>query len=371
MKKKLLILIDTIKPMVDGVSIFLDNLIPYFREEYDVTIIAPNYGEVHYENVRLIQFPVYNLLFSDYGLPKINKKIIKREVKECDIIFNNESVSPFSASFYASIYAKKYNKPFITYVHSIDWELFTESIKLFWGIKKIEKIFLKIYGRWFLNNCNTIIVSFPTIKNILIGNQITGNFEIVPIGVSDIFKPGEKNSFYNNGIILGFVGRLSREKGVQLLFDVFNRLNSKFDDLSLLLVGSGPEEWKFDEKKNVTITGFVSQKEVADYLRIMDIFVLPSVTEANSLSTLEAIKSGVCCVTKDVGAIRDYLKNGYNGYLFKTQEELMDILEKLIGDESLRKRLSDNAGKTGMKYTWKNTADCLIVVLEKYYLSQS
>ena len=97
----------------------------------------------------------------------------------------------------------------------------------------------------------------------------------------------------------------------------------------------------------------------------MDIFVLPSITEANSLSTLEALKSGVCCVNSDVGAIKDYLKNEYNGYLFNENSELEGILEKLIKDEKLRKTMGINAAKSVSEYTWENTVNSLIRVFEK------
>ena len=198
MKREVLILIDSLKPMVDGVSIFLDNILPYLVKKYDVTIIAPDYGEVIYENVRLIKFPVYKFGRGEYGLSKIDRKIIKNEVKKCDFIFNHESVSPFSASFFALRYAKK---SFFTYVHSIDWELLTETFSIPWPLKKIEKSLLKIYGRWFLSRCSAILVSSETIENILKRNKISGKFEVVPVGISDDFKPGKSTFSFKGKII--------------------------------------------------------------------------------------------------------------------------------------------------------------------------
>ena len=366
MKREVLILIDSLKPMVDGVSIFLDNILPYLVKKYDVTIIAPDYGEVIYENVRLIKFPVYKFGRGEYGLSKIDRKIIKNEVKKCDFIFNHESVSPFSASFFALRYAKKYKKPFFTYVHSIDWELLTETFSIPWPLKKIEKSLLKIYGRWFLSHETVTIVSFPTIENILRKIKVRGRFEIVPIGISDIFYPGKSTFSLQDKIVLGYVGRISREKGLDVLLDIFLQLKAKFDNVYLLIVGDGPLRNIFNNRENVKVTGFISHKDAAECFRAMDIFVLPSVTEANSLSTLEALKSGVCCVTSDVGAIRDYLKNGFNGYFYYTQDELYSLLEKLIKNEKLRKTIGMNAGKSVIEHTWEKTADNLIKIFEKY-----
>lgn len=367
MKKKLLILIDTMKPMIDGVSIFLDNTLPYLVKKYEVTIIASGYSDENYKDAKLITFPIFLFSTTGYGPSKINRKIIKREVKKCDFIFNHESVSPFSASFFALKYARKYKKPFFTYVHSIDWELFPETVKIPQFIRKKVKSTLKIFVGWYLRiHNNIVLVSFLTIKDMLKKIRVSGRFETVPIGIPNYFKPGKSKFSFGDKIVIGYAGRLSREKGLEILLNVFLKLNSKFDNLFLLIVGDGPDRWIFDNKENIKVTGFISQGEVAEYLRAMDIFVLPSFTEANSISTLEAIRSGVCCVTRDVGAIRDYLKNGYNGFLFDKDSELLDILEKLIKDEKLRKKIGSNAGKSVSDYTWENTANGLIKVFEKY-----
>ena len=187
----------------------------------------------------------------------------------------------------------------------------------------------------------------------------------MPIGISNIFKPGYSPYSNPEKIVIGFVGRISREKGLDVLLEIFLDLQKKYDNLMLLIVGDGPLRERFEGKKDVILTGFVSQKEVADYYRALDIFVLPSITEANSLSTLEALKSGVCCVNSKVGAIQDYLKDGVNGIFYYDKKELMSILEKLIEDEELRKGIGENAAKSVKEYTWGNTINCILKVFEK------
>lgn len=365
MKKKMLILIDTMKPTIDGVSIFLDNSLSHLSKEYDITIMAPDYGEGDYENARLIKFPFYKIGKADYGPPKVNRKILKREIKNCDLIFNHESVTPFSNSFRAVKYAKKYNKPIFTYIHSIDWELMTEVFPVPPIFKYFGQKFLISYSRWFLSKNNAVIVPFKTIENKLRENKINNNFEIVPVGISDKFKPRKSNKSKKDKIMIGYSGRLSREKNVDLLLDVFLKLKSKFDDLGLLLIGDGPYVNTFQNKKDVEITGFVSQDEVADHLRKLDIYVLPSLTETSSISTLEAMKTGICCLTRDVGCIRDYLQNGKNGYFFDNEQELIKKLEDLIKNDDLRREIGKNAREKVLEYTWNRTASELINIFAK------
>jgi glycosyltransferase involved in cell wall biosynthesis len=366
MKKKLLILIDTMKPMKDGVSMFLENTLELLSKKYEITIIAPRFSDETYENARLITFPMYKLTGGDYGNPKVNRKVLKEEVRKCDIILSHESVSPFSSSFYALHYAKKFNKPFFTYIHSVDFELFTEVIKLPKMIKIIEKSLLQIYARWFLPRETATIISFPTIKKLLKNIKVGGKFETVPIGITDIFYPGESKYSFNDKVVIGYVGRLSREKGLDVLLETFLKLKKNNENIQLLIIGDGTMRNIFDNQTDVNVTGFIDHKETAEYYRAIDIFVLPSLTEANSLSTLEALKSGVCCVNSDVGAIHDYIKNGYNGFFYYTKEELIKILDKLIKDENLRKTIGKNASESVKKLTWENTVNLLIDVFEKY-----
>jgi len=366
MKKKLLIFMDTMKPMKDGVSMFLENTLHLLVKNYEVTIIAPKYSDETYENAKLITFPMFKLIGVAYGAPKVNRKIIKEEVKKCDVIISHESVSPFSSSFYGLFYARKFNKPFFTYIHSVDFELFTEVFKLPNIIKLFEKTFLQIYARWFLSRETATIVSFPTIEKMLKKIKVKGKFETVPIGITDIFYPGNSKFDFNDKIVLGYVGRISREKGIDFLLEIFLKLKNKYENIQLVIVGGGPMIDYFKNKKDVKVTGFVSHEETADYYRAFDIFVLPSLTEANSLSTLEALKSGVCCVNSDVGAIHDYIKNGYNGFFYYSKDEFISILENLIQNEKLRKDIGRNASESVKHLTWENTVNNLINVFEKY-----
>jgi len=367
MKQKLLILIDTMKPMIDGVSIFLEKTLPFLKKKFDITIIAPHYSDERYEGAKLITFPLQKIGDSGYGTAKTNKRILKNEVKNCDIVFNHESASPLAPSFYALKYARRYKKPFFTYVHSIDWELFPASVKIPKFIRNSAKFFLKIFVRWFLSNKNNVnLVSFPTIKKMLIDINLRGKIEIVPIGISDCFKAGTSKYPFKEKIVIGYVGRIGREKGLDILLEKFLKLKSKYKNLLLVIVGEGPIRNMFEGKKDIIVTGFVNQNEVAEYFKAMDIFVLPSITEANSLSTLEALKSGTCCLIRDVGAIKDYLKSGENGYLFNTNNELENLLEKLIKNKELRQKMGDKAAKSVNHLTWKNTTDKLIEVFKKY-----
>lgn len=362
----MLLLTDTLKPMTDGVSVFVDNVLPLLRSSYDITVIAPDYGTIEYKGVRLVRYPVIAVKTGDYGLPKINRKKIKQEVKTCDFVFNNESIIPFSASFYALLYARKYHKPFFTYIHALDWELFSKGINYPPLIaRSIHKI-LRTYGRIFLSYGDVTLVPFPKIKTILQHNKVRSEFAIIPVGTIADFKPGKSRHANPKTITIGYSGRISFEKGLDTLFRAFRSLSTPYDNLRLLLIGDGPDRHKIEHHENITITGFVNQQEVAEYIRAMDIFVLPSVTETSSISTLEAMKSGVCCITTNVGCIEDYLDHEATGFFFASDDELRECLQRAIEDEELRRMIQKNAAKRAAPYTWKNTVTQLIRFFNEY-----
>ncbi len=80
----------------------------------------------------------------------------------------------------------------------------------------------------------------------------------------------------------------------------------------------------------------------------MDCYVLPSLTETTSLSTLEAMSCGLAVFATRVGYIKNYIKEGENGYLFpkKNAYLLSKKLELVAKDEKLRARLGKKARET-------------------------
>ena len=97
-----------------------------------------------------------------------------------------------------------------------------------------------------------------------------------------------------------------------MLLEAFRKLEEQ-ENILLLMVGDGTEKQvkEFKEIKNCKVTGFVPN--VQDYLKAMDIFVMPSLTETTSLATLEAMACGLPVIATKVGYIKNYLVKNHNG----------------------------------------------------------
>jgi glycosyltransferase involved in cell wall biosynthesis len=134
--------------------------------------------------------------------------------------------------------------------------------------------------------------------------------------------------------IIGYVGRLTHEKGVEKLVDAFPHVIAKLPAARLIIVGDGPlrreietKIFKYGMEKFISITGWLDNVEL--YLNEMKLLVLPSFTEGLPNILLEAMACGTPVLATPVGAIQDIIKNGETGFLLKSNDP-MHIAERII-----------------------------------------
>jgi len=176
------------------------------------------------------------------------------------------------------------------------------------------------------------------------------------VGVDEtLFAPNEdirekyrKNLNFEDKFIIGYTGRLTPDKGVDNIVNVFIKLSKKYENLALLLVGNGDMKEELDAKfkkenltKKVHITGFVDQAEVPNYMNAMDVFLLGSKTTSHwidtfPLVTVQAQAVEVPVIASNSASIPWQLDD--TALLFEEDNEvdLQKQLEKFINDDKLR-----------------------------------
>ncbi len=148
-------------------------------------------------------------------------------------------------------------------------------------------------------------------------------------------------------ITIGVVCALRPEKGLATLLDAFAKLTHP--QVRLLIVGSGPMLEQLEQQAAALgvrgrCTFQPKTPDVAPWMRAIDIFVLPSLSEALSNSLMEAMACGCCCVASNVGGNPELLGSDESrGLLFPKGDSaaLAGALERLIRDHQLRSRLAD------------------------------
>jgi len=360
-KKKLLIATDSFLPRWDGIARFLSEIIPKISKEYDITVLAPGFkGRTKKLNAKIIRFNLINIPFGDIYFSKPNLEQIKQEVKKTDLVLVQTIGTIGIPTVY---YAKKLKKPIMAQIHSIEWDLTSNAVKRF---KKLTKWATKGLARYIYNKCNLLLVPSEETAALLRKNSIKTLKSIVHLGTNaNKFKPPidknaskKKLNIPKEKIVIGYCGRIGREKDLKTLYRAFSNLRSKYKNLLLLLVGDGVKEQInfFKNKNGVIVTG--SKNNIIPYLKAIDIYVLPSLTETTSLSTTEAMAVGLPVITTRVGRLKEYIKPNKNGLFFpeKNSYVLKKKLELLINNEKLRNQLGINARKTIIKeFSWERT----------------
>lgn len=150
--------------------------------------------------------------------------------------------------------------------------------------------------------------------------------------------------------VLGYVGRLSAEKGLTYLLTACADLVTAGVPLRVLLIGEGPQRHELEQFSQqlglgdrVVFAGF--QEDVVPWLLCMDVFVLPSLTEGTPMALLEAMVHGVPAVASAVGGVPQIIQNGETGLLVAPGNagEVSCAVLALLRDPGLRRMLSQNA----------------------------
>jgi glycosyltransferase involved in cell wall biosynthesis len=165
---------------------------------------------------------------------------------------------------------------------------------------------------------------------------------------TSIFRPdGERATlpWSDATVVIGIACALRPEKGLDLLIDAFRRVKAGHPGVKLLIVGSGPMLTELQAAAGEDVHFEPAQRNVAPWLRAMDIFVLPSLSEALSNSLMEAMGCGCCPVASDTGGNPELVQDGETGLLFPVGDAgaLADRLARLLDDAGLRRGLAEAA----------------------------
>jgi teichuronic acid biosynthesis glycosyltransferase TuaC len=182
----------------------------------------------------------------------------------------------------------------------------------------------------------------------------------------------EKLRLNHNKRYILFIGRLIREKGIYELAQAFINISERFPDIDLILLG---EEFKkdfliriFNEAgvlDRITFTGIIPYKQVAYYMKVSDLLVLPSWNEGLPNCVLEAMCSRIPVVASNVGGIPEALENEVTGLSVppKNVEKLTQAIIRMLSNNQLRMKCVDNGEKLVFdKFDVKKNA------LEFYYI---
>jgi glycosyltransferase involved in cell wall biosynthesis len=175
-----------------------------------------------------------------------------------------------------------------------------------------------------------------------------------------------------DAMTIGVIGRLTRQKGHDILLHAVKSLTSRHPDLQLVIAGQGEARPSLESlagdlgiKSNVHFVGVRRDRD--HFYGALDVFVLPSRWEGLSLALAEAVGAGVPTVATDVGGNREVFRHGCSGLLVPSEdsEALASGMEALLSDAHLRRRFSEHGA---VKVRPRFEIDRYVEQLEALYL---
>jgi len=256
----------------------------------------------------------------------------------------------YKADLYGFILRKLYkcNVKLVTMAHG--WVTPGVKIQLYYSL---DKLIIRCFD-------NIIAVSGGLYREMLRCRIPSHKIAVINNGINaEIFRRIEgKNSFREQlnlsteDFLIGFVGRLSREKNIETIMLSLRSVLSSFKNAKFLITGDGPERKRLEKLSiglkiadNVKFTGF--QKNTREIYNILDLYVSASLKEGLPNSILEAQAAGIPCIAADVAGNNDIIKDGVNGFLFepKDHNELSQKITALLKDKDLAGKFASEGQK--------------------------
>lgn len=156
--------------------------------------------------------------------------------------------------------------------------------------------------------------------------------------------------------LVGSIGRLSPEKGYTYLIEAFKRALEKRPSMQLLIVGEGREkDLLVRQARESGVSGEVffasgNDAPLEEYLSLMDVFCLVSLSEGLGLSLIEAMAAGRACIASDVGGLAELVSREKDGVIVPPENAgaLSEAILRLAENDALRKQLGDAAREKAM-----------------------
>jgi glycosyltransferase involved in cell wall biosynthesis len=184
-------------------------------------------------------------------------------------------------------------------------------------------VMMREFLRWPYGRCARVLVPSEATRQLLVGSRIDASrIDLWTRGVdANLFSPAKRSSAIrerwkvnDRRPAIAYVGRISKEKGLDRLPEIQSILHCHAIDHRLILVGDGPYRSELQERlPDAVFTGTLSPPAVAVALASADLFLFPSDTETAGNVVLEAQACGLPVIVSDQGGPKEYVRPDVSG----------------------------------------------------------
>lgn len=352
---------DCYTPQVNGVVTSVKILEEELRKlGHRVTVITVKMPNDHQEQAHVLRIPsVPFMKWSDFrvGIPIYNETYRKIKKLNLDVIHTH---TEFTVGLIGRHMATLMDIPIVHTYHTM-YEDYTHYVFDHKYGKRVVKKLITTTSKMYVRKYDHIIAPSSKTSVALKSYGVRNKINIIPTGI-DLEKfqhhlsPKATESlrehcgFSQDDYVILSLGRVSKEKSIDVLLDQLPRLLKFIPKVKLLIVGDGPykstlmakvKTMKLEEV--VVFTGQVAFEKVGDYYCAANIFANASASESQGLTIVEAIATKLPVVVYDDLNVEGLVIQGVSGRLFKSENTLGNQIIAAYNNEAETKRMVDNA----------------------------
>ena len=356
---------DTYPPFINGVSTSVYMLKKALeREGHQVYVVTMNNETFHYgfdENNTVVRIPGLPIGIYDYRVSTVYPLRAMNIIRKwkLDVIHSH---TEFSVGTFARFISRQYNIPLVHTYHTL-YEDYVYYITKGYFDKPSKKIVEYLTHFYCDKTANELIVPTKKIYDLFKEKyNVDKSIHIIPTGIEierfydenvdkeEVEAVRKKLKLEKKDFTILFVGRIAKEKNIDLLLSAQQKINDKDKNIKLVIVGDGPDmdEYKKMAKdlgisKNVIFVGKVPWEDIPKYYHAADIFATASTSETQGLTVIEAMAASVAPICIDDESFRNTVVDGYNGEIFKDEEEYIFVVHDLKKDKKKLAMLQNQA----------------------------
>ena len=344
---------------VDGANKALNRLVGYLlKQGAQVRVYSPTIDNPAMEPtgdlVSVPSIPIPNR--PEYRLPLHLSGRVRRDMEAFNPNIMHIS-APDRVSRQAAKWARDRGLPVLASVHTR-----FETYFRYYNLAFVEPLMVawlrKLYRR-----CDALVAPSESFAQVLREQRMNYDIDIWSRGVDrDLFNSGRRDLDWRKaqGIaddipVIGFLGRLVMEKGLDVFSDTIDQLNRRKIAHRVMVIGEGPAKSWFESRlPDAAFVGFQGGSDLARAAACMDVLFNPSVTETFGNVTLEAMACGVPVVAAKATGSQSLVEDKKSGRLITPGAvgQFADALQLYCENSELRAEHGAAGEKRSLDYSW-------------------
>ncbi len=370
---------ETFAPEVNGVAMTLGRIVhglaqrghqlmvhrPRQAHEDLVAPSAQSQGQPTFQQTLYTGLPIPGYSELRFGAPAKNRFIKQWRAKRPDIV-HVVTEGPLGLSAVAA--AKALHLPVSSSFHTN-----FQSYSQHYGVGLLHAT-IDRYLRHLHNRTLTTMVPTRAMQHEL-SERGYKNLAVVSRGVEiSLFSPSKRSialrqqwGLRDQDVALLHVGRLAKEKNIQLVVDSYRAIQEQHPRTKLVLVGDGPMRQELQQRyPEVIFSGVQKHEALAQHYASADVFLFPSVTETFGNVVTEALASGLGLVSFARAAALELVQHERNGMLVMQEdpEKFMQMALALVNDKPCLQTIRKAAAPSVAHVHWDAVLDAFIYTLQ-------